>query len=239
MPTRPNFAYVVWTYTQAAIGSVTYAPELSAMVWKIKQLGGGKEYLMRAHFGLPSVRNGTCSNLLTCRRVTCAPHPDQCEVRDPLLYRVRHPGPLLKSRGKVRLPSASLGPLHHTGTFSESSHRMASTICVHRPKKRRRVCRPLLRRQHVPNERRGLCNLHKPAGSERRRLHARQPTAELVQSGQSQAMKRPLAARKDESARVGSERCLDSATAQCLRSYRENPCTFPSYFTRYDNRTCR
>ena len=43
---------------RAAIGSVSYAPELSAMVWKIKQLGGGKEYLMRAHFGLPSVRNG-------------------------------------------------------------------------------------------------------------------------------------------------------------------------------------
>ncbi|WFC97641.1 AP-1 adaptor complex mu subunit Apm1 [Malassezia yamatoensis] len=42
---------------RAAIGSVSYAPELSAMVWKIKQLGGGKEYLMRAHFGLPSVRN--------------------------------------------------------------------------------------------------------------------------------------------------------------------------------------
>jgi AP-1 complex subunit mu len=29
-------------------------------VWKIKQLGGGRDYLMRAHFGLPSVRNGTC-----------------------------------------------------------------------------------------------------------------------------------------------------------------------------------
>lgn len=42
---------------RAAIGSVSYAPELSAMVWKIKQLGGGKEYLMRAHFGLPSVRD--------------------------------------------------------------------------------------------------------------------------------------------------------------------------------------
>ena len=42
---------------RAAIGSVSYAPELSAMVWKIKQLGGGKEYLMRAHFGLPSVQD--------------------------------------------------------------------------------------------------------------------------------------------------------------------------------------
>ena len=42
---------------RAAIGSVSYAPELSAMVWKIKQLSGGKEYLMRAHFGLPSVQD--------------------------------------------------------------------------------------------------------------------------------------------------------------------------------------
>lgn len=33
-----------------------YVPEKSAFVWKIKQLAGGKDYLMRAHFGLPSVR---------------------------------------------------------------------------------------------------------------------------------------------------------------------------------------
>ncbi|PWN94243.1 putative clathrin assembly protein AP47 [Acaromyces ingoldii] len=42
---------------RAAVGSVHYAPEKSAMVWKIKQLGGGREFLMRAHFGLPSVKN--------------------------------------------------------------------------------------------------------------------------------------------------------------------------------------
>lgn len=35
-----------------------YLPEKSAFVWKIKQFGGGKDYLMRAHFGLPSVRGG-------------------------------------------------------------------------------------------------------------------------------------------------------------------------------------
>lgn len=38
------------------IGSVHYAPEQSAIVWKIKQFGGGKEFLMRAELGLPSVR---------------------------------------------------------------------------------------------------------------------------------------------------------------------------------------
>nr|POE87519.1 ap-1 complex subunit mu-1 [Quercus suber] len=38
------------------IGSVHYAPESSEIVWKIKQFGGQKEFLMRAELGLPSVR---------------------------------------------------------------------------------------------------------------------------------------------------------------------------------------
>lgn len=38
------------------IGSVHYAPEQAAIVWKIKQFGGAKEFLMRAELGLPSVR---------------------------------------------------------------------------------------------------------------------------------------------------------------------------------------
>ena len=42
--------------SQASVGTVHYLPEKSAFVWRIKQLGGGREYLMRAHFGLPSVK---------------------------------------------------------------------------------------------------------------------------------------------------------------------------------------
>jgi AP-1 complex subunit mu len=38
------------------IGSVHYAPEKSAIIWKIKQFGGGKEFLMRAELNLPSVK---------------------------------------------------------------------------------------------------------------------------------------------------------------------------------------
>lgn len=38
------------------IGSVHYAPEQSAIIWKIKQFGGSKEFLMRAEMGLPSVK---------------------------------------------------------------------------------------------------------------------------------------------------------------------------------------
>ncbi|CDZ98374.1 clathrin assembly protein ap47 [Phaffia rhodozyma] len=41
---------------RAATGSVHYAPEKACFVWKIKTLAGGKDYLMRAHFGLPSVK---------------------------------------------------------------------------------------------------------------------------------------------------------------------------------------
>jgi AP-1 complex subunit mu len=38
------------------IGYVDYVPEKCAFVWKIKSFAGGKEFLCRAHFGLPSVK---------------------------------------------------------------------------------------------------------------------------------------------------------------------------------------
>ena len=40
---------------KASIGTVTYYPDKDAVVWSIKQFTGSKEYLMRAHFGLPSI----------------------------------------------------------------------------------------------------------------------------------------------------------------------------------------
>lgn len=40
---------------KASVGSVTYYPDKDAIVWTIKQFAGNKEYLMRAHFGLPSI----------------------------------------------------------------------------------------------------------------------------------------------------------------------------------------
>ncbi|RUS35460.1 Mu homology domain-containing protein [Jimgerdemannia flammicorona] len=55
----PRFRVGYWS----SIGSVTYAPERSALVWKIKQFQGGKEFLMRAHFGLPSVKGGALTFL--------------------------------------------------------------------------------------------------------------------------------------------------------------------------------
>ncbi|KAI1286306.1 AP-1 complex subunit mu-1 [Halotydeus destructor] len=37
------------------VGSAKYAPEMNALVWTIKSFPGGKEFLLRAHFGLPSI----------------------------------------------------------------------------------------------------------------------------------------------------------------------------------------
>ncbi|CAG8569218.1 10887_t:CDS:2, partial [Paraglomus brasilianum] len=42
---------------RCSVGSVQYAPEKSCLVWKIKQFQGGKEFIMRAHFSLPSVQS--------------------------------------------------------------------------------------------------------------------------------------------------------------------------------------
>lgn len=36
-------------------GSAVYAPEKDALVWKIKNFPGGREFLLRCKFGLPSV----------------------------------------------------------------------------------------------------------------------------------------------------------------------------------------
>lgn len=40
---------------KTGIGSCRYVPEKSAVIWTIKSFPGGKEYLMRAHFSLPSI----------------------------------------------------------------------------------------------------------------------------------------------------------------------------------------
>ncbi|XP_038048578.1 AP-1 complex subunit mu-1 [Patiria miniata] len=40
---------------KTTVGYAKYLPESSAVVWHIKSFPGGKEYLMRAHFNLPSV----------------------------------------------------------------------------------------------------------------------------------------------------------------------------------------
>ena len=37
-------------------GSAAYAPEKEALVWKIRNFPGGKEFLLRCKFGLPSVQ---------------------------------------------------------------------------------------------------------------------------------------------------------------------------------------
>ncbi len=52
------FLFIVdlnFTFISILQGSATYAPEKDALVWKIKNFPGGKEFLLRCKFGLPSV----------------------------------------------------------------------------------------------------------------------------------------------------------------------------------------
>jgi AP-1 complex subunit mu len=50
---------------KTSVGTVKYAPEKDAIIWNIRQFQGGKEFLMRAHFGLPSIQNGKIFSLLS------------------------------------------------------------------------------------------------------------------------------------------------------------------------------
>ena len=45
-------------FEKTTMGTAHYAPELNALVWKIKAFQGGRDFMMRAHFGLPSVKSG-------------------------------------------------------------------------------------------------------------------------------------------------------------------------------------
>jgi len=47
---------------KCSVGNVTYLPDRDAVVWTIKQFHGGREYLMRAHFGLPSIGANNSGN---------------------------------------------------------------------------------------------------------------------------------------------------------------------------------
>ncbi|EDO45156.1 predicted protein [Nematostella vectensis] len=40
---------------KTTVGNIKYAPEQNVVIWNIKSFPGGKEFLMRAHFNLPSV----------------------------------------------------------------------------------------------------------------------------------------------------------------------------------------
>ncbi|GAQ82897.1 adaptor complexes medium subunit family domain containing protein [Klebsormidium nitens] len=60
---------------RCTMGTATYAPEREALLWKIKSFPGGKEYMLRAKFSLPSV----------------APEEDTPEKRPPIRVKFEIP----------------------------------------------------------------------------------------------------------------------------------------------------
>lgn len=69
-----------------------YAPDKSAFVWKIKQLGGSREFLMRAHFGLPSVKSGVLNSKISLYLTNHYRFPEQdAEKRAPITVKFEIP----------------------------------------------------------------------------------------------------------------------------------------------------
>ena len=50
---------------KTSTGRVEYVPDRDVIIWRIKQFAGQKEFLMRAHFGLPSIQS---DELITNKR---------------------------------------------------------------------------------------------------------------------------------------------------------------------------
>ncbi|KAG6815760.1 AP-1 complex subunit mu-1, partial [Tephrocybe sp. NHM501043] len=76
---------------RASTGTVQYAPDKSAFVWKIKQLGGSREFLMRAHFGLPSVKNGMYVRDFRLQGIVSPLLENDLEKRAPILVKFEIP----------------------------------------------------------------------------------------------------------------------------------------------------
>jgi AP-1 complex subunit mu len=74
---------------------VQYAPDKSAFVWKIKQLAGGRDFLMRAHFGLPSVKSGACAPVahavIVPFIIILGPENDSMDRRPPITVKFEIP----------------------------------------------------------------------------------------------------------------------------------------------------
>jgi AP-1 complex subunit mu len=69
---------------QANVGTVKYVPERDAILWYIPKFQGAREYLMRAHFGLPSTTSGTRTPLAFVHIHQCGVH---CLLASPLACR--------------------------------------------------------------------------------------------------------------------------------------------------------
>lgn len=121
------------TTVQQSIGTVKYAPEKDAIIWSIKQFTGGKEYLMRAHFGLPSVTDGMFTSRLSdsfFRRSRKRDSPSYSGIfRDSLLHRLRHSSALPQNFGEKRaLHGAPLGALYYSCWRLPHPHRLSSYL---------------------------------------------------------------------------------------------------------------
>merc|ERR1712150_282978 len=56
---------------KSTVGNVTYLPDKDSIVWNMKHLHGGHEYIMKAHFGLPSISASDLSTYSLKKEFSC------------------------------------------------------------------------------------------------------------------------------------------------------------------------
>lgn len=132
---------------KTTIGSVKYAPEQNAITWTIKSFPGGKEYLMRAHFGLPSVECEDSEGKPPIQvkfeipyfttsgiQVRRAFYKSTARIHDLVqivcitlkIILCSFTGALLKNHRKKRLSSITLGAIHYTERRLSTSDELIS-----------------------------------------------------------------------------------------------------------------
>lgn len=122
---------------KTTIGSVKYAPEQNAITWTIKAFPGGKEYLMRAHFGLPSVECEDSEGKPPIQVKFEIPYftTSGIQVRAALLHGAVltvfvFVGSLFENYRKERLSGVALGPLHYTEWRLSATHQLGSNFIL-------------------------------------------------------------------------------------------------------------
>ncbi|KAG9351014.1 hypothetical protein JZ751_024903 [Albula glossodonta] len=102
---------------KTSMGSAKWVPEKNAVQWNIKSFPGGKEYMMRAHFGLPSVESDELEGKPPITVSFEIPYFTVSGIQVRYLKIIEKSG--YQALPWVRYITQSGGEFHRTGTFQQ------------------------------------------------------------------------------------------------------------------------
>lgn len=124
---------------KTTIGSVKYVPEQNAIIWTIKSFPGGKEFLMRAHFGLPSVECEDSEGKPPIQVKFEIPYFTTSGIQvfvffwfvniQAIMVYNSPSGTLFKNHRKERLPGVTLGAIYYTERGLPAANQLVEKCC--------------------------------------------------------------------------------------------------------------